>query len=183
MAGDFEGLAGRLERREPGAEEEFVQAFAGRVEGMLRSRLRDREAAREVANDVLLAVLRAVPAGRLQDRARLGAFVMGTARNLANGYCRKRARRPVEQELGDDCARWDGAPYVEHQDRLRVVFDRMQALDDVDRSIVGLTLAQGLGPNEIARALHMSPMVVRTRKSRAIRRLTAQLAGCASAAA
>src|SRR5262245_33922962 len=105
-------LAERLARSEPGADEEFVHAYAARVQATLRARLRDPEAAREVANDVLLAVLNAVRTGRLQDPLRLPAFVMGTARNLANGYRRRRARRPFEEPLGSDVAGGCGVPCV-----------------------------------------------------------------------
>jgi DNA-directed RNA polymerase specialized sigma24 family protein len=62
-----------------------------------------------------------------------------------------------------------------------LVFDELQRLDDTDRSIVGLTLAQGLKPGEIARALRLSPQVVRTRKTRAIKRLAIQLRAASSA--
>jgi RNA polymerase sigma factor (sigma-70 family) len=179
MFADTEALAARLARREAGADEEFVRTFAGRVERMLRGRLRDPEGAREVANDVLLAVLGAVSAGRLQEPSKLPAFVMGTARNLANGYRRRRSRRPVEESLtGDEWA--GGAAAAEERERRRVVFDRIYELDDFDRSIVGLTLAQGLKPAEIARALHLSPLVVRARKCRAIRRLAAHLGTAAA---
>jgi RNA polymerase sigma-70 factor, ECF subfamily len=166
-----EGLADRLARHEPGAEDEFVRSYSAALGTVLRARLRDPEAAREVANDVLLAVLNAIWAGRLSDRGRLSAFVMGTARNLANSYRRRRARRPLEEMLADNLAAADTAPDRDRRDRMRSVFDEVQHLDDTDRAVVGLTLAQGLKPAAIARALRLSPQVVRTRKCRAIRRL------------
>jgi RNA polymerase sigma-70 factor (ECF subfamily) len=175
MLSEPEAMAARLARREPGTEEEFVRSYSERVQAVLRGRLHDPEAAREIANDVLLAVLNAVRAGRLLDPAKLSAFVMGTARNLANGYRRQRARHPLEQELAAELPASDCGMSLEHRDQLRLVFDKVQHLDDTDRSIVGLTLAQGLTPAEIARALRLSPVVVRTRKCRAIHRLAAEL--------
>lgn len=171
-----EELVQRLERLSQGAEEDFVRLFGPRVRAVLCGRLRDREAAAEIADDVLLAVIVAVRASRLADAARLAAFVMGTARNLANGYRRRRARRPPEEALDADLAA-DPAAGIVDRERRRRVFEQAQHLDDIDRSIVGLTLAQGLTPAEIARLLRMSPAVVRARKCRAIQRLAQQLGG------
>lgn len=168
-------LSERLALKESGAEEEFAGSYARRILTALRLRVRDKEAAKELTNDVLMAVLNAVNAGRLQDPAKLSAFVMGTARNLANNYCRMRGRRPSETALLEDVAAADQCASADQRERMILVFRNLHWLDEIDRSVVVLTLAHGLKPGEIARALKLSPQVVRTRKCRAIRRLAVLL--------
>ncbi|HET8644475.1 MAG TPA: sigma factor-like helix-turn-helix DNA-binding protein, partial [Vicinamibacteria bacterium] len=84
-------------------------------------------------------------------------------------------RRPREEALAGDEAVGHAGPELDLRQRILEVFDHVQQLDELDRSIVGLTLAQGLTPREIARALGLSPVVVRARKCRAIHRLAAEM--------
>jgi RNA polymerase sigma factor (sigma-70 family) len=64
---------------------------------------------------------------------------------------------------------------IEEADRRRLVRSELAALEPRDREIVQLTLVEGLKPGEIAHRLGMSAELVRTRKSRAIKRLTLRL--------
>jgi DNA-directed RNA polymerase specialized sigma24 family protein len=55
------------------------------------------------------------------------------------------------------------------QDRQSMARDAMGLLDEQDRKILLLSLAEGLKPGEIAARLGLSPIVVRQRKCRALR--------------
>jgi DNA-directed RNA polymerase specialized sigma24 family protein len=103
---------------------------------------------------------------------------MGVARNLANGYRRKWLGIRLAP-LDDDIAAPNGDRELEMRDLARRVLDATRQLPEVDRSIIGLTLREGLTSSEIARFLGISGIVVRTRKRRAILRLAAQLGAAA----
>jgi DNA-directed RNA polymerase specialized sigma24 family protein len=141
-------LVGRIREGDSAAEDELVRFFEREVLGSLRRRMRDHDVARELANDVLISVVCALRAGRLQDAEKLRAFVRGTARNLANNYIRSRLAR-----------------------RLALVYRALAGLGGRDRQILLLTMVEGLKPRQIAQGLGLSPEVVRTRKSRALKRL------------
>jgi len=166
-------LAEGIRSHEPFAEAEFVRLFGDRVMFLALARTRDREAARDVAQDVMLAVVRAVRAGQLRESERLAAFVYGIARNLINNHLRTRTR------LKEDPL--DGALHLAHPDttdadeRLGLVRRALRALDLTDRNILLLTLVEGLKPGEIAQRLGLTSEVVRTRKSRALKKTAARV--------
>jgi len=164
-------LAGRVAAGDRAAEEEFVLLYRPRVLCVLRARLRDWEAARELANDALMAALQALRAGRLKEAFRLSAFVAGIARNVANNHLRSRMRHPRPEPLDDDLPGTDPVAEMEEAERHRLVCREIARLDDTDRAVLEMTLAQGLKPGEIATRLGLSSEVVRARKSRAIRKV------------
>jgi RNA polymerase sigma factor (sigma-70 family) len=164
-------LAEGLRSRVPAAEQELVRLFADRVMFMALARTRDREAARDVAQDVMLAVFRAVRDGQLHESERLAAFVYGIARNLINNYLRTRTRLK-EDPLDAALPLSPQADTAETEERLGLVRRALRTLDLTDRTILLLTLVEGLKPGEIALRLGLTPEVVRTRKSRALKRTT-----------
>jgi RNA polymerase sigma factor (sigma-70 family) len=164
-------LASRLAAGDAAAEEEFVLLYRPRVLCVLRSRLRDWEMARELADDALMGALQALRAGRLKESFRLSAFVAGTARNVANNYLRTRMRQPRPEPLEDELPGADPVAAMEEAERLELVRRVIAGLDEIDRSVLELTLGQGLKPGEIAQRLGLSAEVVRARKSRAIRKV------------
>jgi len=163
-------LAARIRSREPSAEEEFVHLFSPRVALMVLVRTHDREAARDLAQDVMLAVVRAVRAEQLRDPERLVGFVFGTARNLINNYLRNRHRLPREDTL--EAARHLASPpnATEDTERIALVRRALRALDSTDRTILLLTLVEGLKPAAIGIRLGLTSEVVRARKSRALKK-------------
>ena len=50
-------------------------------------------------------------------------------------------------------------------------------LNDVDRLIISMHIFAGYTNQEIAKALHMNPNTVRSRESRALKKLSEQLSG------
>ena len=164
-------LAARLASGDAAAEEEFVLLYRPRVLCVLRARLRDWEMARELADEALMGALQALRAGRLNEPARLSAFVAGTARNVANNHLRAKMRQPRPEPLEEELPGADPIAAMEEAERLELVRRVIAGLDEIDRAVLDLTLGQGLKPGEIARRLGLSPDVVRARKSRAIRKV------------
>ena len=164
-------LAARLASGDAAAEEEFVLLYRPRVLCVLRARLRDWEMARELADEALMGALQALRAGRLNEPARLSAFVAGTARNVANNHLRAKMRQPRPEPLEEELPGADPVAAMEEAERLELVRRVIAGLDEIDRAVLDLTLGQGLKPGEIARWLGLSPDVVRARKSRAIRKV------------
>ena len=164
-------LVERIRRREAPAEEELVHLFSNRVAFLVRTRTRDPEAARDLTQEVLLAVVLALRNGHLREAERLAAFVYGTARNVINNYLRTRSRSPREDAIDDDlhAANHSQDPF-EDAERTALVRNALGVLDSVDRRILLLTLVKGLKPGEIAARLGLTSDVVRTRKSRALKK-------------
>jgi RNA polymerase sigma factor (sigma-70 family) len=156
------------------AEAELIDHFAPGLLSHLTRRLRDREAARELANDVLMAMVRAVREDRLKHPERLAGFVYGTARNLVNNYLRKRHCRPPPEPLDPTLAGPDTGESLEQLERLARLRDSLDALRNLERQIVLMTI-EGLKPGKIAAQLGLSGDVVRARKSRAMRKLAQSL--------
>jgi RNA polymerase sigma-70 factor (ECF subfamily) len=169
-------LVERIRRREAPAEEELVHLFSDRVAFLVRTRTRDPEAARDLTQEVLLAVVLALRSGHLREAERLTAFVYGTARNVINNYLRTRSRLPREDPIDDDLhpANSSQDPF-EDTERAAFVRNALGVLDSIDRRILLLTLVEGLKPGEIAAHLGLTSEVVRTRKSRALKKAIEQV--------
>jgi RNA polymerase sigma factor (sigma-70 family) len=163
-------LAERIRNHDPLAEEELVRVFSSRVAFLVFVRTRDREAARDLTQDVMLAVVLALRDGQLREPERLGAFVYGTARNLVNNYLRTRSRQPREDPIDAGFHLASIPDPLENIERGALVRRALSALDSTDRKILFLTLVDGLKPGEIALRLGLTSEVVRTRKSRAIKK-------------
>jgi RNA polymerase sigma factor (sigma-70 family) len=167
-------LIERIRRREPSAEEELVHLFWNRILFLALSRTHDHEASRDLAQDVMLAVVRALRSDQLRDSERLAAFVYGIARNLINSHLRARSRLPTEHPID---AAFDVAspPVVDNSERVSLVRRALGVLDSTDRRILMLTLVEDLKPGEIAIRLGLTSEVVRTRKSRALKKIVERI--------
>jgi RNA polymerase sigma-70 factor (ECF subfamily) len=165
-------LTERIRNDDPSAEEELVRVFSRRVALLVFVRTRDREAARDLTQEVMLAVVLALRNGCLREPERLAAFVHGTTRNLVNNYLRTRSRRPREDPIDAESQLAAIPDPLEDTARSALVRRALRSLDSPDRKILLLTLVQSLKPGEIAQKLGLTPDVVRTRKSRAIKRVT-----------
>jgi RNA polymerase sigma factor (sigma-70 family) len=167
-------LARRIRDGDPTAEGQLVERYRRRVELMILSRTRDRELAADLVQEAMIALLQAVRADRVAAADRLGAFAYGVARNLVNNHFRASGQAPQVPILPEMSVH-DPIGEIEEADRRRLVRSELAALEPRDREIVQLTLVEGLKPGEIANRLGMSAELVRTRKSRAIKRLTVRL--------
>jgi RNA polymerase sigma-70 factor (ECF subfamily) len=122
-----------------------------------------------------MAVISALRDGHVEDIEKLPAFVHGTARNLINNYLRTRRRRRIEVPLPPeiDVASFDNQfDQLDRSERLSAVNRALRQLDSTDRKILLLTLVEGSKPGEIAQQLRLTSEVVRTRKLRALRKIT-----------
>src|SRR6187549_1027920 len=75
------------------AESTLCRRFEAAVRLFARRRLRAPEAVDEFTQDVMLLLIEALRAGRVEDPARLGGFVLGICRNLALDRVRQKERR------------------------------------------------------------------------------------------
>jgi RNA polymerase sigma-70 factor (ECF subfamily) len=165
-------LVERIAAGDPAAEAELALRFDQRLRIMMVVRTRDRETARDLAQEALIAVLAALRKGQLREPEKLPGFVHGTARNVLNNYFRQRQSRPVPVELTPEAATFVPADELEDEERARALRRGLDRLDQDDRAVLVMTLVDDLKPGEIARRLGLSAEVVRTRKSRALKRLT-----------
>lgn len=164
-------LAERVRAGDPWAEDELVRIFRARVFVMMRARTQEPDAARDLCQDVLMALLCALRQGQLRAPERLAAFVYGIARNTANNYLRTRRRQSVLDELPESVAAAACDDPVKSAERRQLVICALSSVTREDRRILLLTLAEGLKPGEIAERLGLNDEVVRTRKSRALRKV------------
>jgi RNA polymerase sigma-70 factor, ECF subfamily len=171
-SGEDRRLVERIAAGERAAESELAERFDRRIHVMMAVRTRDREAARDLAQEALIAVLNSLRKGQIRDPERLSAFVYGTARNVLNNHFRQRQQRPAAVELTPDVASFLPEDELEGAERARALREGLGQLDRDDRAVLVMTLVDDLKPGEIARRLGLSPEVVRTRKSRALKRLT-----------
>lgn len=165
-------LAGRIRNGDPAAEAELVHQFGPRIFVMACIRTRDRETARDLVQDVLIAVICSLRSGKLENAEKLAAFVHGTARNLINNHLRGKRQKPVEEPITGELARSGFEVQVEEAQRLRLVQRALEQMGTEDNRVLVMTLVQGLKPREIAEELGLTPEVVRTRKLRAMRKVT-----------
>jgi RNA polymerase sigma-70 factor (ECF subfamily) len=168
---DDRTLASRIRQGDREAEATFASRYAERLRIIALARTRDRELARDIAQDALMAVLTALRSGQLRDDEKLTAFVHGTLRNLLNSSFRGSGRRPATEPLAPEHAVAVPDDPVDTAERTRLVRDALRQLGRDDRRILLMTLVQGLKPGEIARRMGLADEVVRTRKSRALKRI------------
>lgn len=143
---------------------------------MIGARIHDRETARDLAQDALVAAIAALRAGSLREPDRLAAFVLGIGRNLANNYIRRRQSGPIEVPLDPDSIVARADPDTQDRERREIAARALRALPAADRQVLGLTLVEGLKPGDIAERLGENVDVIRTRKSRALKKVIAEVA-------
>ena len=166
----------RLVARDPDAEDELVRLFQGRLQTMFACRLRDRELARDLAQEALMACVTAIRAGQLRAPEHLAAFVHAVGRNIANNQRRRQSGGPIEVALDPETLPHPAADDQLIEAEKRALAERaLQVLAAEERTILTLTLVDGLKPGDIAARLALSPDVVRTRKSRALKRVIAEV--------
>ena len=159
------------------AEARIAELFSPAIQAMTRARTRGVLDAHDVCQDVLLAVITSLRQGQLRDVERLGPFVAGVARNVINSQLRHRRVRSTEplSEVATPVA--DLRDEIARRERDRTLRTALGEISPSDRQILLLTLVEGLKPGEVAMKLSLDPQVVRTRKSRALRRLVGRLRG------
>ena len=168
-------LVERLKAGDPDAEHQLVLLFRRRVQVMVEIRIRDREAARDLTQETMLAAVSALRDARLREPDRLAAFVYGIARNVANNYVRRRQGEPVAAQLENEMLVADAEEEMLDRAQRALASRALESLAKDDRDVLTLTLIDGLKPGEIATRLGLGVDVVRTRKSRALKRIIAEI--------
>ncbi len=169
-------LARKIEQGDREAEAELARQFYVRVRPMASVQLRWSDAAVDIAQETIVQALEALRAGRLREPEKLPAFVLGIARNLINNHKRKEAQsrgvreRPPARPVDADPA----LTRLDEQQRT-LVRAALARLSPVDRRILRLTLVEDRTPREIAPLVGLTPEVVRTRKSRAVKALADEI--------
>ena len=170
--GKSPNLAERIRQGDISAETELVEQFSRRIFVMGLVRTRDREWARELVQDILVAVIAALRGGQLRDTEKLAAFIHGTARNIISNQLRSVSQKPRLAPLTENVAQASLVEELEQNERVQLVHDALEHLGQEDRTILWLTLVEGHKSGEIAAQLGVTAEVVRTRKLRAVRKVT-----------
>ena len=170
---DVERLVERVAQGDRAAEAQLAEYLTPRLRVMMRAKTRDAELSRDLTQDAVIEVLKALRRGQLREPGRLIAFVHGVARNVANNYVRTRRDDTGHEPLSDLLAQpLDEADAHERRD---LVTRGLAQISPSDREILDLVLVEGLKPGEIAARMGLAPEVVRTRKSRALKRILTAL--------
>jgi RNA polymerase sigma-70 factor, ECF subfamily len=169
-------LVSRIGNGDEAAEDELVRTYLPRVLAFVCARTQDRDLANELGQEVMLAVLCALREHRLRDPDSLAGFVYGIARNLLNDWIRTRAQEKLDP-LPPDFEYAQACPNYEESDRVSAAHRAIDTLDPADRRILLMTLVDGLKPGDIAEAVGMTSVVVRQRKSRALKKVIGLVRG------
>lgn len=165
-------LPERIRIGDPSAETELVHVYGKRIYLLGLARVRDAEAARDLVQEVLIAVLQALRNGQLRNAERLPAYVLGTARNLVNNYLRARSNQPNYVPISPELSITAFLEQVDEAEQMQLMNQALERLGVAERKILLMTLVEGLKPGDIANQLGLSAEVVRTRKSRAIKKMS-----------
>jgi RNA polymerase sigma factor (sigma-70 family) len=167
-----ERLVGSILAGDQEAERAFALRFMRPVKAMLVARSRNSDLAGDLLQDVMIEALCALRRGQLREPAKLPQFVSAIARNVLNSHFRGEVRRPESLELPDNLPDLSfDAEKAKEQERETLALKAISRLDQLDKTILQMTLVDGLKPGVIAERLRMNPEVVRQRKLRATRRV------------
>ncbi len=155
---------------------EAERLFAGRylrpVRAMLLARSRNPDVAADLLQDTMIQALCALRRGQLRDPSKLTGFVLSVARNVLNNYFRTGTRQPESLEMPDNLPDLStSTDRVEDEERESLAMEAIASLDPLDKTILQMTLVEGLKPGIIAERLRLNPDMVRQRKLRATRRV------------
>jgi RNA polymerase sigma factor (sigma-70 family) len=154
------------------AERVFALRYLRPVRAMLLARSRNPDLTGDLLQDSMIEAICALRRGQLREPAKLTQFVLAITRNVLNNHFRSAVRRPESLELPDNLPDLTTATnQVEDQEREALAMHAIASLDPVDKTILQMTLVDGLKPGVIAERMRLSPDVVRQRKLRATRRV------------
>jgi RNA polymerase sigma factor (sigma-70 family) len=172
--GEETALVAAIAAGHPESESVFETRYLPTVRTLLIVRSRNPELALDLQQDVMIEALCALRKGQLRDAERLPAFVAGIARNVLNSHFRGQSRLPIHEELPEEIAdtiEENPLDSEASEERRRIAHQAIASLNDIDRSILQMTLVNDMKPGVIAERLGLNPDVVRQRKLRATRRV------------
>lgn len=169
---------------------EFQKLLDARVlEARFLSRLRwfatrwlgNPQAGEDAAQEALRRVLQALADGRVKLPEALPAFVYQTARHVCSHHRRSAGReRRMLTGYGTERSLDDPAPdplnELVSEARRVAVREALAAMDKEDRDLLAALYVHEQNPAQIAAELQLSDGALRTRKHRALKRLSQQLA-------
>jgi RNA polymerase sigma factor (sigma-70 family) len=139
---------------------------------MLLALSHDPDLTADLLQDVMIEAICALRRGQLRDPGKLKAFVAAIGRNALNKHYNRRTRRPAMVELPENLPDLRSmTTSQEHEERGVMAMEAIASLEKTDKTILEMTLVDGLKPGNIAKQMGLSPDVVRQRKLRAIRRV------------
>lgn len=157
-------------------EHELCRMYESRIRGYGLRHLRDAAAAADLVQHVLLVVLQAVRAGKINEPEKLGAYVLGTCRNVVRDMQRGDARQRRVAEANAAVLPDGYEPSWSSFDRVRLEMCLM-GLDARDRAVILATFAYDRDADEIGRAFELSVGNVRVIRHRALAKLQACVEG------
>jgi RNA polymerase sigma-70 factor (ECF subfamily) len=160
------------------SEADLCRTYAGRIRGYGLRHLRDAAAAEDLVQYVLLVVLQAARAGQIENRERLGAYVLGTCRYAVRDMQRQAARQRKIAEQNAAVLPEGYEPSWSRVDRARLE-NCLGELDERARVILVATFAYEQETDEISRALELSAGNVRVVRHRALAKLQTCIEGAA----
>lgn len=171
-------------RREPDAFLEVYDRWAVDVQGWLAARTGDATVATDLTAETFAQALR--HSGRFRDEAEgsAGPWLFGIASNLLHRYWRREkvdvaARRKLGMRLRpwvDDHAD-DVAERLTTEGAGRLLNAALNRLPAEQREVIALRVLDGLGYDEIASRLAMTEQAARSRVSRGLKTLRAEMEG------
>jgi len=177
-ARDKERLVEAIATGDREAEHVFAVRYLPPVGAMLLARSRNADLAADLRQEVMIEAICALRRGQLRDPSKLTQFVLAIARNVLNYHYRVSIRDPQLLELPEELPDLSSAMESgEDERREGLAMEAISSLEATDRTILQMTLVDGLKPGAIASRLKLQPDVVRQRKLRAIRRVTELVCG------
>jgi RNA polymerase sigma-70 factor, ECF subfamily len=153
------------------AEAQLYRRFAPRIELYGLRHLGSRRAAKDLVQEVLLRVIEALRVGRVDDPAKLGAFVLGTCRNVT--WDERRADRR-QQRIASERAALEpevAAPLALDEREVVRLFGCMGSLPEREASVVRMTFWEERPAEDIGARLGVSTGNVRVLRHRALAKL------------
>ncbi len=171
-----------MEGRSSGALEDFVSTetvwldVSGRLQRFIAARVRNRDDAEDVLQDVFVKIHDQLP--RLEDSARLHAWVYQITRNAIVDYYRRRGRGPaLTDEFPEDLAAAD--PETDVTDEVAAwLVPMIDTLPPKYRDAMRLSEVQGLTQQETAERLGISLSGAKSRVQRGRDKLRDVLLAC-----
>ncbi len=171
-------LARRVSSGDRDAEATLCERLLPRVRAYGLRHLRDEAAAADLAQHVAVVVIEALRAGKVEDPARVAAFVSGACRNTVLAWRRgERTKLGLLERFGPSFQATSEPAQVLDRDRLVRCLERLESRDV---TIVVLTYFDERSSEEIARELEMSEGSVRVARHRALARLHECITGGSS---
>ena len=157
-------------------EREVYERYASRIRAYGLRCLRNNAAADDLVQQVLVTVLVALREDRVENRDRLDAYVLGTARNTVMDMERgvSRQLRVADQASALLPKAYEASLGCVDRDRLEHC---LGGLEPRDRTVVVATFVEDRDADEIGETLGISPGNVRVIRHRALAKLQACVDG------